>query len=155
MSQRKAPIALTIGKEANYPLYHKADSESPVHIRSEKIDFIPQIQSKGALTFISLNGQEALEMLTAGNYDIVDDKPEAPLSLNYDRSESSTECFSKTELTDLLASSGIAHISAHQVSEGQSVTQIDIEKPFEYWKWFIALSLLFLFAELALLKFWK
>jgi hypothetical protein len=155
MSQRKAPIALTIGKEANYPLYHKADSESPVHIRSEKIDFIPQIQSKGALTFISFNGQEALEMLSAGNYDIVDDKPEAPLSLNYDRSESSTECFSKTELTDLLESSGIAHISAYQVNEGQSVTQIDIEKPFEYWKWFIALSLLFLFAELALLKFWK
>ena len=155
MSQRKAPIALTIGKQAYYPLHHRAEGESPVHIRSEKTDFIPQIESKGALTYISLNGQEALEMLLAGNYDIVDDKPVAPLSLNYDRSESTTDCFSKAELTDLLESKGLAHVSAHQINEGQSVTQIDIEKPFEYWKWFIALSLLFLLAELILLKFWK
>jgi hypothetical protein len=155
MSQRKIPIALTIEKEAYFPLYHKTISESPVHIKNEKTDFIPQIERKGTLTYVSVSGQEAMELLTAGNYDVTDEKPVAPISLNYDRSESSTETLNKVELTELLESNGLNQVSAHEITEGQSVTQIDIEKPFEYWKWFVALSLLFLLTELALLKFWK
>lgn len=155
MSQRKIPIALTIGKEAFFPLYHKLVGESPVHIKNEKTDFIPQIASKGSLTYISVSGQEALEMLRAGNYDVTDEKPVSPISLNYDRAESSALTMNSSELTELLEVAGLANVSVHEVTEGHSVTQIDIEKPFEYWKWFIALSLLFLMTELTLLKFWK
>jgi hypothetical protein len=155
MSQRKAPIALTIGKEAYYPLYKKSQTETPVHIQNEKSDFIPRVEKKGLVSFISLNGQEALELLHAGNYDIIDKFPQAPLSLNYDRKESFVDYMSKTELTDLFQSQGLKHVSTNELINGQSATHIDVEKPFEFWKWMVALSLLFLFTELALLRFWK
>jgi hypothetical protein len=155
MSQRKAPIALTIGKEAFYPLYKKSQTETPVHIKNKKSDFIPRVEKMGLVSFISLNGQEALELLNAGNYDIIDDRPQAPLSLNYDRSESVVEHMSITELTKLFKDQGLTRVSANELINGHSATDIDVQKPFEYWWWLVALSLLFLFTELALLKFWK
>ena len=155
MSQRKAPISLTIGKESYYPLYKKQSSETPVHLKNGKVDFIPRVQKEGLISYIALNGEEALEMLPAGCYELIDEKTEAIVALNYDRLESSTDCYTKDEILNQMEEQGIKNISSHEVNEGQSVTKIDIEKPFEYWKLFIALSLVFLLAEMALIKFWK
>ncbi|MFO0495900.1 MAG: hypothetical protein ACK50Y_10255, partial [Flavobacteriia bacterium] len=155
MSQRKAPISLTIGKESFYPLYKKQNSDIPVHLKSGKVDFIPRIQKEGLISYIALNGEEAIEMLPAGCYDLMDEKTEAILALNYDRIESSTDCYSKDEILNKLEEKGLKNISSHEVIEGQSITKIDIEKPFEYWKLFISLSLVFLLTEMALIKFWK
>lgn len=155
MSQRKSPLSLTIGKEAYFPLYKKQNGETPIHIKNSKIDFIPQIQKQGLINYISLSGQEALEILEAGTYDVMDDKKEAILSLNYDRLESSTECLTKEEILQSLNDSGFKNISYSEISEGQSLTKIDIEKPFEYWRMFLLLALVFFLSEMFVLKFWK
>lgn len=155
MSQRKSPISLTIGKESFYPLYKKQNGETPIHLKSKTIDFIPQIQKQGLISYISLSGHEALEILTAGTYDIVDEKKEGILSLNYDRTESSTDVFTKDEIIGSLEEQALKNVSFSEIKEGQSLTKIDIEKPFEYWKMFTILALLFVISEMLVLKFWK
>jgi hypothetical protein len=98
---------------------------------------------------------EALENLKAGNYAIWDEKKEGELSLNYDRTESDISCFSENEIVDLLEGQGLKNISFSEINEGQSLTKIDIEKPFEYWKTAVLLALLLLLAEMMVIKFWK
>lgn len=155
MSQRKAPIFLVIGKESLFPLYKKSSSETPIHLKNEKTDFIPQTKQQDLMTYISLSGREALENLEAGTYEIIDEGSKGILSLNYDRSESKMDTYSKDEIIDQMENEGIQNVSFSEISEGQSLTKIDIEKPFEYWKVFILLALLFLIAEMLILKFWK
>lgn len=155
MSQRKSPIALTIGKESYFPLFKKQNGETPIHLKSKTIDFIPQIKQQGLINYISLSGQEALEVLTAGTYDIMDEKKEGILSLNYDRTESATDVFTKDEIVGSLEEQSLKNVSFSEIKEGQSLTKIDIEKPFEYWKMFIILALLFVLSEMLVLKFWK
>jgi hypothetical protein len=155
MSQRKSPISLIIGKESYYPLYKKESGEIPIHLKNDKVDFIPQIQKRGLINYISLSGQEALEILSAGTYDIVNGKKEGILSLNYDRNESSTETFTADEIVSSLENQALKHVTFSEISEGQSLTKIDIEKPFEYWKLFTILTLIFLLSEMMVIKFWK
>lgn len=155
MSQRKAPISLTIGKESFFPLYKKQNGESPIHIKNATVDFIPQIQKQGMIQYISLSGLEALEILKAGTYDIVDEKKEGILSLNYDRTESSTDCFEKDEIVTALGAQSLKNVTFSEITDGQSLTKIDIEKPFEYWRMFLMMTLLFFVSEMIVLKFWK
>jgi hypothetical protein len=156
MSQRKSPVSLTIGGEAFFPIYKTLKNDRPLKIKGNKIEFVPQLLSSGFTSTLSLTGQEAIETLIAGNYNVMDEEINvAPLSLNYDRLESSTDYCSTSEIEDIMENTGLKNVSSQEIKEGQSVTKIDIEKPFEYWKWFISLTLVFLFTELALLKFLK
>ena len=155
LSQRKGPIALMLGKDAFFPLYDLPDGESPVHLKNAKTDFIPKIDKRGLTSYIVLNGLEATENLLAGTYDIVDEKRSGILSLNYQRNESSTECLSVSDISNNLKSVGIEKVSTAEIANGQSIAKIDIEKPFEYWRLFIILALVFLIAEMLVLKLWK
>jgi hypothetical protein len=131
------------------------DNETPIHLKNAKIDFIPQIRKQGLINYISLGGQEALENLTAGTYDVIDEKKEAILSLNYDRLESGTEMLEQDDIVSSLENEGLTNVSFSAITDGQSLTKIDIHKPFEYWKIFILLALIFFLAEMMVLKFWK
>jgi hypothetical protein len=155
MSQRKGPIALMIGKDAFYPLYDKPDEDQPAHLKNGKIDFIPRTEKRGLTDYLLLNGMEAMEQLVAGTYDIVSDVKTGMLSLNYQRKESSTELISLSEIENGFNEAGIKNISMSEIDKGQSLAKIDIEKPFEYWRLFIILALVFLLAEMVVLKIWK
>jgi hypothetical protein len=154
MSQRKLPIALTIGSDGVFPLFEASDGEKPVHIKNKKLDFIPQTKTVGTMRYISLSGSEATELLVAGNYDIVDEKAIGTVALNYNRLESITSALSKDEIINGLKQS-FKHVLFKEIAEGQSLASIDIEKPYEYWKVFVFLTLLFLLGEMCVLKFWK
>ena len=155
MSQKKRPISLTLGSDALFPLYDKMNADEPVHLKNGKIDFIPRMEKKGLTTFIVLNGLEAVENLRSGNYNIVGESEQSSLSLNYSRAESSTDCKSIEEISNDLTASGLGNVSASVIDRGQSVSKIDIDKPFEYWRLFIILALVFLVAEMLILKLWK
>ena len=155
LSKRKTPISLIIGEESNFPVYSKSKSESPIRLKNDKIDFIPSTSQKGEATYIFLNGMEAIENLVAGTYDLIDDQKIGVISLNYNRKESDINAYTPSEITSLLENQGIEHIKLSEVNEGQSLMHIDIEKPYEYWRLFLILALLFILTEMALLKFWK
>ncbi len=155
LSKRKNPISLIIGSDSRFPIYTKRKNESPIHLKNKQIDFIPQISTKGAITYLSLSGLEAIENLKSGTYSIIDETVKGILSLNYNRNESTVTSFEKDEIMALFEAQGIKNITLSEISEGQSLTKIDLEKPYEYWKIFIVLALLFILIEIALLKFWR
>lgn len=155
MSQRKAPNNLTIGKDASFPVFSTYNSSAPIHLLKDKIDLIPTIKDNGFNFDVSINGFQALELLDAGNYVIKNDKNLGYLSLNYDRSESKTLYLTESEIKKNIENQGITNCKISEITNGQSSTKIDLEKPLEYWKLFIVLALLFLIAELLLLKLWK
>lgn len=155
LSKRKTPISLIIGNESRFPIFSKAKSESPIHLKNKKIDFIPMTELRGSITYLSISGMEALENLKSGTYDILDDTKKGIVSLNYNRKESNIEAYNNSEITALFEAQGIKHITLSEISEGQSLTKIDLEKPYEYWRVFMIFALLFVLVEMALLKFWK
>jgi hypothetical protein len=154
MSQRKLPIALTIGSDGVFPLFASTNGEKPIHIKNNKLDFIPSTKTIGTMRYISLSGSEATELLVAGNYDIVDEKAFGTIALNYNRQESIITGLTKDEIIGGLEQY-FQHVLFKEIDEGQSLASIDIEKPYEYWKLFVFLSLLFLLGEMCVLKFWK
>jgi len=155
LSKRKTPLSLIIGTDSRFPIYSKAKSESPIHLKNKDVDFIPQTEEKGSITYLSLNGLEALEILKSGTYSIMDESSRGIVSLNYNRKESEIEAFENNEIISLFEAQGVKNITLSEISEGQSLTKIDLEKPYEYWKTCIILALLFILIEMALLKFWK
>lgn len=155
LSQRSGPIALTIGKDAFYPLFEKPATENPVHLMNKKIDFIPRVEKRGLVSYLILNGAEAIENLPAGNYDLVDDDKQGTISLNYNRSESSVDYASSSEIEAGMKEAGIANVSSKEITQGQSLAKIDIEKPFEYWRLCVIFALIFLLGEMLVLKFLK
>ena len=155
LSKRKYPISLTLGEDSKFPIYFKENNEIPIRLKGKEVDFIPTIIQQGSTSFLSLNGIEATESLKSGTYDIVSDVKEGIISLNYNRKESEISSFSPNEIIVNFENQGIKHINFSEIIEGNSLTKIDLEKPYEYWKLFLFLGLICVFIEMGLLKFWK
>ncbi len=154
MSQRKTPYSLILGQDAYYPIYNLSNSESPIHIKNSTIDFIPTSKKTGFLNYLFLGGNEALERLTNGTYDVVDQEKIGVLSLNYDRKESSAKYLTRTAIENGFKNY-FKNVAYSEIKDGQSHTKLDIEKPFEYWKIALLLGVMFLVFELLIIKLWK
>jgi hypothetical protein len=155
LSRRKTPISLIIGEDSKFPIYSRSQRELPIHIKNDEVDFIPLIIPKETISYLSLGGIEVIEKLKSGTYQIIDELPKGFISLNYNRTESDISCFTPTEVNTILENQGIKHILFSEIYEGQTLTKVDLKKPYEYWKLFLMFALLFLIIEMALLKFWK
>lgn len=155
LSHKQRPYFLTIGEDNKYPLYSSINSEKPVHLKNKSIDFIPIKESIGNQDYISIRGNEASERLRAGIFEIVGESKLGKLALNYSRTESDIAPQELDKVVKTLKEKGLANVSPVLIKNGQSLTKLDLEKPFEYWKWAILLSLLFLLLELVLIRWWK
>ncbi|TNF49660.1 MAG: hypothetical protein EP305_02185 [Bacteroidetes bacterium] len=155
LSKRQSPLYVTIGEETVYPIYNKSKTERPVQLKGEKSEFIPKNDLRGSVHTISLSGTEAMETLKAGIFEIIDDTRIGFISVNNDRRESKVELFNQNEVSEAFENADIPNVSVKLVAEGQSSVDIDLEKPFEYWRLFVIFALIFLLTEIALLKFWK
>lgn len=155
MSHRRIPIALTIGTDSRFPVYNAPAKESPIHLKSEQTDFIPQTEKINQITYISIGGMEANNRLKAGLYKVENGALLGNLALNYNRNESDVTTLKQSEIENGLHGAGIANVSFATIDQGQSAARIELEKPQEYWRIFVMLALLFLLTEMALLKFMK
>lgn len=154
MSQRRIPISLTIGSDSRFPVYNAPQKETPLHLKNKDIDFIPQTEKINQVTYISIAGMEAGK-LKAGLYAIENEDQLGDLALNYNRSESDVATWNASEIKDAMSAQGIENISFSTIDEGQSAARIELEKPKEYWRLLVVLAMLFLLAEMALLKLMK
>lgn len=155
LSKRRTPISLTIGEDSKFPLFLKVRGESPIRLKNNQIDFIPSLFQKNGISYLSLSGLEVLEILESGTYQILGGIENGVLSLNYSRNESDISSFTPSEITEKFETQGIKHLNFSEISEGQSLTKIDLEKPYEYWKLFLFFALMWVLIEMVLLKFWK
>lgn len=150
------PLSVIIGETANYPVYNRIESEQPVYIRGEKIEFIPEKRLFGNVTYIDLSGQAAVSNLKSGIFELYNNGVSVgKLAVNYNRKESLIETWSEAEIKTALEQAGIQHSTIMNVDKGISSVNLNIEKPYPYWKFFVSFALLFLLAELLILKLWK
>jgi len=160
-------IKIAILSRPSPPLYYYSGSneaidvslvningEKPLHISSAgKTDFIPEVKVTENSKFILTHGQPG----TAGNYVLMHDKNILEgLAFNYKRQESDLLCYTKTELDDLVKNSGWKRVLVIETSAaGFKNSLADISGGTKLWKLFIFLTLLFLLAETALIKFMR
>ena len=156
LSQRGQPIALTIGNESTYPVYADNIGEEVIHLSKDKLDFIPQKTSRSGITYISLSQFDKFEQLFAGNYSIDASSNLGILSLNYHRKESTLNYLSEIEIKNRFTERGATNVSFASIDGVNSpIGDLSIDKPFSYWKLFLILTLIFVIAEMLLVRFWK
>lgn len=155
LSMRNGPIALTIGEEGKFPIYTKISNDRAIHLKGNTTDFIPQTEKNNEVTYIDLSGSEAIANLSSGIYSIETDRQLGQIALNYNRKESEIKQFTKEEITQKMMEQGIANTSVLEVNNGASVTNLSLDKPYPYWKLFLIAALIFLIAEIGIIKFVK
>ena len=133
----------SVGGERVYHLINKPESVDV--IAEEKV-----IAGKPVVSFPN-------QINKAGNYELHDgDKLVSVISFNYNRAESDLESMSNNELETLIASKGISNITAMKPgNENLSVLMQHTSEGVHLWKWCIILALIFLAAEILLIRFFR
>ena len=129
------------------------DGNQMVHVVSQdgSFDFIPDRKSVDSQT--NLEG----EINEAGNYLVkVAETPIEGLAINYNRQESNLSCYSNNELKELIEEHALTSFS---VLEGQQKEITESIEEFnqgkQLWRWFLMFALLFILAEVALIRLMK
>lgn len=93
----------------------------------------------------------------AGHFLITDgDKPIQSISYNYPRNESVAEFYPEEELQKLIKNDKFKQFQVFENSNKEiSQTLQDYNDGKQLWKLFIVLAILFLFCEMAIIRFWK
>ena len=114
---------------------------------------IPGIRKSGTNIAIQTHDQiksAGFYTVTSGNSTI------SGLAFNYNRTESAMACFTQSELSDQIKRFGktdIRIISGKKTSLTRQIHQFNQGTPL--WKLFIILTLIFIAAEIALIRFFK
>jgi hypothetical protein len=154
-AQRRYPISLTIGSDTKFPLYKVPQSEEALKLKSENLEFIPQIETNNDMSSISILKNNINSSLKAGFFEIIKGKTIGYIALNYMREESKIQTLSEAEIKDNFISKGIQNLSFSSLSSESDGALIKLDKPKEYWRIFIFLALIFLLVEMSLLKWFK
>jgi hypothetical protein len=119
----------------------------------KEFEIIPEIRSVFSQTEIFTQNH----IKKAGHYNIVlNDEIVAGLAFNYNRKESELESYSKADLEKLILDHGLSNFKVIKPTE-RSLTDVmaELNTGVRLWKWFVIMALLFLFAEVVLLRFLK
>ncbi len=151
-SNRARQIAYTIGRDEVIEADHFVNSTDIVYkLRGESGEFIPEQRIIGSKAFLGIGNQ----VLEAGFYDLflTQDTILAEYAFNFDRKESALDYIPADELDDRVS----ANINVLDVME-ETVLTARIEERSQgivLWRWCLILALVFLAAEVLLLRFWR
>lgn len=154
LSQTQLPPYYTIGDKKLIEINkNNLSGDKVYHLVNfkDKFDIIPHHQIIDNKSKIDVHDQ----ISAAGNYSLTDGQDTIePISFNFNRKESELSYYSTDELTD--ESAGFKNFTLLKSSE-KSLTQTinEINLGIRFWKLCIILALLFLGAEVLLLRFWK
>jgi hypothetical protein len=121
--------------------------------RESDFEFIPEHRRINAHLDIFPHGQISL----AGNYTLFDgENPVKGIAFNYNRTESELNFYTVDELNEILNNQGHRNIQILESGNKPFVqTLTELSHGIRLWRWFVILALLFLLAEVLLLRFWK
>ncbi|MFN7119382.1 MAG: BatA domain-containing protein [Saprospiraceae bacterium] len=151
-SARVKKIAYTIGRDEVIEAEHLTNSTDLVYkLRGESGEFIPEQRIVGSKAYLGTSNQ----ILQAGFYDLFlnQDTILAKYGFNFDRKESALNYLSADQLTN---EAGVK-MNVIDVME-EAVLTAKIEERSQgivLWRWCVILALLFLAAEVLLLRFWR
>jgi hypothetical protein len=149
LTQQEAMIS-NVGTLHATPLH-----TTPLYLKSENSDFeiIPQIRFRGNQLFINTFSS----LKDAGNYTLeTRNELIAGLSYNFDRRESNLQSYSQSELEKLIEQhqlNGFSVLKGNFVSVDNNLLAIDTR--ISWWKWCLLLALVFLLAEVCVLRFFR
>lgn len=149
---KDAQIAYVIGKDDVLESDNEVTSAELVYkLKGNSEEFIPGQKPLGNKVILNINNQ----IKEAGFYNLFleEDKPLYKFAFNYDRRESSLAYYSEEELK----AKGGESIDVIKASVNTDFKELIGERSrgIILWKWCLALALLFLLAEVLLLRFWK
>lgn len=156
-SQSQNDIYHTIGQSELININLNLANNKVLRVVDEKsgFEFVPKIIGTGT-GMVKLDMMDQLSK--AGNYFIISDEDTlAGLSFNYDRKESDTGCYRADEIKSLLTKyqlNNYSVLSGNIETLNANLNELVLERK-ALWKLFIVLALVFIAAEIALIKFWK
>jgi hypothetical protein len=141
-----------IGDEARIPLDGvEIPADEPPHLRGpNSMDLVPEVRRTPGHTDLLLHDQD----LPAGPYFVTTGKDTVlSVALNLARRESDLQAYTASELKTLLADRGLTSFSVVE-SDGNdlSLRLNELDQGRKLWKWFILFALLFLAAEVYLIR---
>lgn len=151
-SNRAKKIAYTIGRDEVIETAHFLNSTDMVYkLRGEEGEFIPEQRIIGSKAFLGIGNQ----VLQAGFYDLFlsADSTLATYAFDYDRKESALDYVT----SEALKSQTRPNLNVIDVLE-EAVLTAKIEERSQgivLWRWCLILALVFLAAEVLLLRFWR
>ncbi len=155
-SQPQNKLFYTIDRDATiFPGQVAVASDQVFHLTdpAKKFDVIP--------AYVNNQGQSELQVhkqvTDPGNYLVqLDTKTITGAAFNYDRRESDLSVLSSDDLIKSMSDAGLIHFS-NLDAQGKGYTALLTEQDYgiRLWKICIALTLLFLLAEVLLLRFWR
>lgn len=150
-----APLFYTIGEEEAISTGSVLTGENVYHIKSadNTTDIIPEHHVTDSGTELMVHGQVS----SAGNYNVYADKDLIMgISYNYNRRESDLNCYTADELKEQVSKFNLLNFNVLNNNE-QSLTSTlaELDQGKKLWKLCLLLALLFLAAEIALLRLMK
>ncbi len=156
-SANPAEIAYTIGQDEVLQTAARATNAETVYkLKGKGEEFIPQQRAVGSQVYLTVNN----EIKEAGYYNLFL-QPETVLdkfAFNYNRKESQLDFLNEDALQAAVDKSAAAAkfniISATQNADFQELVG-EKSQGVVLWRWCLILALLFLLAEVLLLRFWR
>ena len=130
-------------------------NNGPVKLQNNRTDFIPKTIQKDAYNYIDISGIEAMEYLNQGNFALKQMDTLKMLALNFNRKESSVKLTTTDEMTKKLALKGINSLNSQLFDEKTDVAKIKLNHIKEYWRICIFITIMAIFCEILIAKFWK
>ncbi len=151
-ASRSRPIAYTIGRDEVIEADHVGrQGETVYKMKGAEAEFIPQQRIVGARVYLTVKDQ----VREAGFYDLYlqPDTVLATLAFNYDRRESELSYLSPEEMERNLPPN--VHVLTNNALADLTEVIAERSTGIVLWRWFVVLALLFLAAEVLLLRLWK
>ncbi len=152
LSRPMGALYHTIGAEAVIPLDGmEIAGEQPPHLRGpDGIDLVPEVRRVSGSMALVVHDQD----LPAGPYAVtLNNDTLALLALDLDRHESDLTAYTTEELKALLTQQGLTSFSVIEGGAGDlSLRLNELDQGRKLWKWFILFALLFLAAEVILIR---
>ncbi|MCC6252833.1 MAG: BatA domain-containing protein [Bacteroidia bacterium] len=151
------PLFYTIGRTQNIELKNNNVQTDPVyHINSsnQKIEFIAEVKSNGFSTYLNTEKQ----INEAGNYYLKNNANDTlkGLSFNFNRLESQNKYYSGNDIANQIESYKFKNIKIIEKGVKNMTAAIsDLSKEIQLWKWCVLLALIFLGAEIAIIRWMK
>lgn len=150
------PLYMSIGALKNYPLNAEINEKSPIKLVNEEfaVEVIPQLINTNSSRLISFSHLED-HIKRAGVYELKnEDGFFENLAINYNRVESVTEAYSQEEIEANFEAVGWSNVSEITINDSGKI-EINKFNAKEYWRILLILALIFIAAEIILLKLWN
>ena len=144
-----------IGQDKLISFESDVANNGPVKLQNNRTDFIPKTIQKDAYNYIDISGIEAMEYLSQGNFALKQMDTLKMLALNFNRKESSVKLTTTEEMTKKLALKGINSLNSQLFDEKTDVAKIKLNHIKEYWRICIFITIMAIFCEILIAKFWK